>query len=179
MATKTIELTGILEWAKLFESNRDQGEYDVETDGATTVTLLMEDDVFASMKNEGVRKQGKKDPDGKGVRVTFKRPWADQFGRDWAAGAPQVFTPSGDHWALDKDGLIGNGSVGVVYLDVYDTKMGKGCRLQGVQVIDHVSFEGAGGQSSGIKPRDYTSGSSPAPAEPAPAVKQSPGDIPF
>ena len=70
MATKTIELTGTLEWAKLFESNRDNGEYDVETDGATTVTLLMEDDVFKAMKDAGVRKQGKPDPDGKGIRVT-------------------------------------------------------------------------------------------------------------
>ena len=49
MATKTIELTGILEWAKLFEGNRDNGEYDVETDGATTVDIIMDDATFKMM----------------------------------------------------------------------------------------------------------------------------------
>jgi len=175
MATNTIELTGTLEWAKLFESNRDNGEYDIETDGATTVDLIMDEKTLKAMKDAGVRKSAK-EAEG-GYRVKFKRPWKDKFDREWAAGPPKVFGPDGSEWPADE--LIGNGSVGVVFVDVYDTKMGKGCRLSGVQVIDHVSFEGAGGQSSGIKPRDYTSGSSPAPAEPAPAVKQSPGDIPF
>jgi len=181
MATKTIELTGTLEWAKLFESNRDNGEYDVETDGATTVTLLMEDDVFKAMKDAGVRKQGKPDPDGKGIRVTFKRPWKDKFDREWAGGAPKVFTPAGEEWDMSTDGLIGNGSVGVVFLDVYDTKMGKGCRLSGVQVVDHVEFEGGGGGGApAIKPRNYTGQSSETPTpKAAPASKESPGDIPF
>lgn len=186
MATKTIELTGTLEWAKLFEFNRDQGEYDVETDGATTVTLLMDDDVFKMMKDEGVRKQGKPDAEGRGTRVTFKRPWKDKFDRDWAAGPPTVFNPAGSTWDSEADGLIGNGSVGVVYLDVYDTKMGKGCRLNGVQVIDHVVFEstGGGGGSPSIKPKNYTQGQAAAApvakatAAPA-AAKVAPGDIPF
>ena len=179
MATKTIELTGTLEWAKLFESNRDNGEYDADTDGATTVDLIMDETTLAAMKGAGIRKVPKAS-DG-GHRVKFKRPWADQYGRDWAAGPPKVFGPDGSEW---PDGeLIGNGSVGVVFVAVYDTKMGKGCRLNGVQVIDHVAFEGAGGQSAGIKPKDYTSQTAPpkpvtASAPPAP-VKQSPGDIPF
>jgi len=179
MATKTIELTGTLEWAKLFEDNRDNGEYDVETDGATTVDLIMDEKTLKAMKDAGVRKQPK-EAEG-GYRVKFKRPWKDKFDREWAAGPPKVFGPDGSVW---PDGeLIGNGSVGVVFVDVYDTKMGKGCRLNGVQVIDHVSFEGAGGQSAGIKPKDYTSQT--APPKPATAsaptapVKQSPGDIPF
>ena len=180
MATTTIELTGTLEWAKLFEFNRDTGEYDVETDGATTVTLLMEDDVFKSMKDAGVRKQGKIDPDGFGTRVTFKRPWKDKFDRTWAAGPPSVYNPSGTIWDSQEDGLIGNGSVGVVYLDVYDTKMGKGCRLNGVQVIDHVVFESdGGGAGPGIKPKDYTQGRVAAPARAAAPSKEAPGDIPF
>ena len=190
MATKTIELTGTLEWAKLFEFNRDTGEYDVETDGATTVTLLMEDDVFKAMKDAGVRKQGKPDPEGRGTRVTFKRPWKDKFDRDWAAGPPVVYGPAGTSWDSEVDGLIGNGSVGVVFLDVYDTKMGTGCRLNGVQVIDHVPFEaGGGGGAPGIRPRNYTKDQPASAAPPPPAkvtakaaansTKVPPGDIPF
>lgn len=177
MATKTIELHGTLEWAKLFEGNRDNGEFDIETDGATTVDLIMDDETFKAMKDAGVRKQGKPDPEGRGTRVKFKRPWKDQFDREWAAGPPKVFTPSGDAWS-DEDGMIGNGSIGVVFLDVYDTKMGKGCRLNGVQVIDHVVFEADGG--GGVKPRDYTSGSTAESTKAPPAAaKASPGDIPF
>ena len=192
MATNTIELTGTLEWAKLFEFNRDQGEYDEETDGATAVTLLMDDDVYKMMKDSGVQKSGKQDPDGKGTRVTFKRPWKDKFGRDWADGLPTVFNPAGRVWNTEADGLIGNGSVGVVFLDVYDTKKGVGCRLNGVQVIEHILFEstgGGGGSSFGIKPKDYTSGAAESVATPAPvkskdytapaAAKVAPGDVPF
>ena len=74
--------------------------------------------------------------------------------------------------------MIGNGSVGVVYVDVYDTKMGVGSRLSGVQVIDHVVFEseGSGGVSAGIQPKNYYN-STPS-ATPAPS-KSTPGDIPF
>ena len=177
MATKTIELQGILEWVKVFEGNRDNGEFDTETDGATTVDVIMDDATFKMMKDSGVRKQGKPDPDGRGTRVKFKRPWKDKFDREWAAGAPKVFNPSGDAWT-DADGMIGNGSVGVVYVDVYDTKMGVGSRLSGVQVIDHVVFESEGGSgaSAGIQPKNYSNAASTT--APAPS-KATPGDIPF
>ncbi len=189
MATKTIELTGTLEWAKLFEFNRDQGEFDVETDGATSVNLLMDEATFKKMKDAGVRKQGKKDDETGQIKVNFKRAWADKFGRDWAAGPPKVFTPAGNDWDAQEMGLIGNGSTGVVFLDVYDTKMGKGCRLNGVQVVDHVEFESDSGEGGGggfsIKPKDYTGGAAPK-ATPAPAAKPSSkagslgdDDIPF
>jgi len=187
MATKTIELTGTLEWAKLFEFNRDQGEFDIETDGATSVNLLMDEATFKKMKDAGVRKQGKKDDDTGKVRVNFKRPWADKFGRDWSAGPPKVFTPAGTDWDAQVMGLIGNGSTGVVFLDVYDTKLGKGCRLNAVQVIDHVEFEsdsgGDGGGGYSVKPKDYTGGvetkATPSPAAKTKSPKVEDDDIPF
>ena len=176
MATKTIELHGILEWAKLFEGNRDNGEYDVETDGATTVDIIMDADALKVMKEAGVRKQEKPDLEGRGARVKFKRPWKDKFDRTWAAGPPKVYAPDGSPWT-PEDGLIGNGSIGVVYVDVYDTKMGKGSRLAGVQVIDHVSFEGDSDRGSALSPKDYTQ-TQVAP-EPTAPTKESPGDVPF
>tara|TARA_R100001510_G_C7622918_1_gene183428 strand:- start:682 stop:1203 length:522 start_codon:yes stop_codon:yes gene_type:complete len=173
MATTTIELNGIITWAKLFEGNRDMGDYDKETNGACSVDLIMDEDNFKLMKDAGVRKQGKPDPEGRGTVVKFKRPFEDKFGRDWAGGVPEVFRPDGSAWSSDSDGLIGNGSIGVVFLDVYDTKMGKGCRLSGVQVIDHVPFEGSGGGTpSRPQPRDYTSGVTQS-------AKQEMGEVPF
>jgi hypothetical protein len=119
MATKTIEITCTLEWAKLFESNRDNGKYDTETDGATTIDALVDEATSRQIEESGIRKTGK--PEAGGIRYKFKRPWKDQFGRDWAAGPPKVFGPDGSEW---PDGeLIGNGSIGVVFVDVYDSKL--------------------------------------------------------
>ena len=179
MATKTIELTGILEWAKVFESNRDTGDYDQETDGSLTIDIILDDSNLKLMKDSGVRKEGKPDPDGRGVRVKFKRPWKDMYGRDWASGPIKVYTPSGEDW-LDTDGLIGNGSVGVVFVDVYDTTKGVGSRLVGVQVIDHVVFDSDDSMSSpAIKPKVYTPSQTKAPTPTPTPNKAPPGDIPF
>lgn len=176
MATKTIELHGILEWAKLFEHNRDTGPYDVDTDGATTVDIILDDENLKKMQDAGVRKSAKPDTEGRGSRVKFKRGWKDKFDRDWAGGAPDVYGPDGSPW--DGEQLIGNGSIGVVFLDVYDTKMGKGTRLRGVQVIDLVEFDSGGDGGGGApRPRDYTK-STPKAEAPTPS-KAAPGEVPF
>lgn len=183
MATKTIELKGKLEWAKLFEGNRDQGQYDEETDGATTIDILMDAATFKTMQDSGIRKAGK--VEGNLTRVKFKRGWTDPFGRDWAAGPPKVFGTSGAEWG-SNDGLIGNGSEGIVFVEVYDTKKGIGSRLAGVQVINLVTYEAEGGGGSGttITPRDYstvTVSTPPTCSMPPPqaSAKVAPGDIPF
>jgi len=155
MATVVIEIPATLEWAKLFETNRDNGEYDVETDGATTVDIIVDAAGDRIVKDSGIRQVGKP-TDGGGTRYKMKRPWKDKFGRDWAAGAPDVYGPDGSRWSLDTDGLIGNGSTGIVFVEVYDTKMGKGCRLKAVQVVKAVKFEGGDGGSPSISVKDYT-----------------------
>ena len=184
MATKTIELKGTLEWAKLFEGNRDKGQYDEDTDGATTVDILLDSSNLKTMQDAGVRKSGK--VEGDLTRVKFKRGWADQYGRDWAAGPPKVFGPTGNEWG-SNDGLIGNGSEGIVFVEVYDTSKGVGSRLAGVQVINHVVFESEGGGGSGptISPKDYSgqttqaAGASQAAKPAGYSPKVAPGDIPF
>ena len=181
MATKTLEIHGILEWAKLFEDDRDNGEYDVETDGATSIDIIVDPANQAIIEAAGVRKKARPDPDGRGVRYAFKRAWKDKYEREWAEGPPRIFTPAGNAWSKEEDGLIGNGSVGVVYLDVWSGKMGVGSRLSGVQVIDHVTFskEGGGG-SPGLKPKDYTQGQAQAPQSPPPTAAPVVDDnIPF
>lgn len=40
-------------------------------------------------------------------------------------------------------GLIGNGSKGIVKISVYDTRMGKGTRLEGVVVTELVPYDGS------------------------------------
>lgn len=182
MATKTIELKGTLEWAKLFEGNRDQGQYDTATDGATTIDILLDDAGLKIAKDAGVQKKGKRE--GNLTRIKFKRGWSDPFDRDWAGGPPKVFGPSGAEWTRD-DGLIGNGSEGIVFVEVYDTKVGIGTRLAGVQVVDLVAFggDGGGGSAPSISPKDYTNGatktSSPTPAPTDHSDSYMDDEIPF
>ena len=177
MATKTIELDGFIQWAKLFEDDRDNGEYDVETNGATCLDLLMDEENHKKFEASGSRKKAKKDEETGLYRVKFKRPWEDKFDRDWAAGPPDIFTPSGDPWLLETDGRIGNDSFGKVYVDIYDTKMGKGSRFKGVQVIKHVPFEKEGGYT--IKPKDYTKDSPTKQSTSVPVDTVEDDEIPF
>jgi len=154
MATVVVQIPATLEWTKVFEVTRDCGEYDIETDGATTVDIIVDADGEKIIKDAGIRKQGK--PTDGGTRYKMKRPWKDKFDREWAAGAPDVYTPDGSKWDLDTNGMIGNGSTGIVFVEVYDTKMGKGCRLKGLQVINHVPYGDTGGGGTSIKPKNYT-----------------------
>ena len=176
MATKTIELHGIIEWAKLFEHNRD---FKFDPDGITSVDLVMDDSNMEKFRASKIRLGQSPDEQGRGTRVKFKRKWKDSAG-DWAGGAPNVYGPDGSAW--DSETLIGNGSIGAVYVDVYDTKHGPGSRLKAVQVIDHVEYEGSGDSGGGFKPRDYTKQAANSDDVPKKAPKKAPsatGEAPF
>ncbi len=171
---KTIEVFGTLEWAKLFEQNRDMGPYDQETNGATSVTIIVDKDEQKKLKESGSQKKPvmKKLEEEGVIAYNFKRPWEDKYGRDWAGGAPKVFGPDGSAWDLEVDGLIGNGSKGVVVLDVYETAKGVGTRLVAVQVIEHVPYvnpDGSEFKPAGYQPRDFTK-------EAAPTTKETPSE---
>ena len=74
-----------------------------------------------------------------GFRLTVSRPHTGA--EDWMGGAPVVADISGKAWNLDDKGLIGNGSKGIVKVEVYRTKNGLvGTRLMGLQVLDHVVY---------------------------------------
>ena len=155
MATKTIQIPATLEWAKLFETNRDF-KYDQETDGACSVDLIVDEDGVKLIESSGIRKVGKPTDCGN-TRYKMKRPFHLANGPDWACGPPKVYQPNGQPWVLDELGLIGNGSTGVAFVDVYDSTMGVGCRLKAVQVINHIPHESnSNGLSDYVK--DYTNG---------------------
>lgn len=139
MATETIYITGTAMWAKLFERNRDRGSYHEDTDGITCVDLILEKEELDKLKASG--SQLKPRVTDEGLVIKFKRPWVhasiSEFG-----GMAQVVDKDGNDW---DDGVsIGNGSTLEVAVDVYDTQKGKGTRLTGVKVLEHVEFEGDG-----------------------------------
>ena len=141
MATRKVVLTGIAEWAKVFEDNRDlkgfEGAYE-EFDGACTIDMILDKENMDRLSASRSMKKGSPDAEGRGTRVRFVRKF--NTGRDWDSGSPTVLKSDGTKWDMDIDGLIGNGSTVAVTLSVYDTsrKSIVGTRLDRVKVLEHV-----------------------------------------
>ena len=141
MATRKVVLTGIAEWAKVFEDNRDlkgfEGAYE-EFDGACTIDMILDKENMDRLTASRSMKKGSPDAEGGGTRVRFVRKF--NTGRDWDSGSPVVVKSDGTKWDMDVDGLIGNGSTVAVTLSVYDTsrKSIVGTRLDRVKVLEHV-----------------------------------------
>ena len=141
MATRKVVLTGIAEWAKVFEDNRDlkgfEGAYE-EFDGACTIDMILDKENMDRLSASRSMKKGSPDAEGRGTRVRFVRKF--NTGRDWDSGSPVVIKSDGTTWDMDVDGLIGNGSTVAVTLSVYDTsrKSIVGTRLDRVKVLEHV-----------------------------------------
>ena len=141
MATRKVVLTGIAEWAKVFEDNRDmkgfEGAYE-EFDGACTIDMILDKENMDRLIASKSMKKGSPDAEGRGTRVRFVRKF--NTGRDWDSGSPVVVKSDGTTWDMDVDGLIGNGSTVAVTLSVYDTsrKSIVGTRLDRVKVLEHV-----------------------------------------
>ena len=141
MATRKVVLTGIAEWAKVFEDNRDlkgfEGAYE-EFDGACTIDMILDKENMDRLTASRSMKKGSPDAEGRGTRVRFVRKF--NTGRDWDSGSPTVLKADNTKWDMDVDGLIGNGSKVAVTLSVYDTsrKSIVGTRLDRVKVLEHV-----------------------------------------
>ena len=143
MATRKVKLTGIAEWARVFESNRDMDGFDGvyrDHDGACTIDIIMDDANLSTLKASRSMKKGTPDAEGRGTKVKFIRKF--NTGKDWDSGAPIVQKSDGSTWNLSDDGTIGNGSTVEVELSVYDTSRPNivGTRLDKVKVLDHVVY---------------------------------------
>ena len=142
-----LALKGEFLYPKVFEQTRDlkgpDGVWE-EYGGKTTITVLLDADEVKKLVDSGSGKQVTKLSDDGRAMVRFDRPWTHgkfpQYG-----GAPAVVKADGrTRWDIDEDGLIGNGSQGVVHLTTYDSKGRVGTRLEGVQVLEHVPYVSAG-----------------------------------
>lgn len=145
MTTQLIELEGIANWAKVFEANRDMNTDFHGEGGAYTVDVQLEKEELDKLTKSGSRLKPKLGDDG--VSIRFKRKHIHPGGIEELGGPPKVVGPDKE----PIDGLIGNGSRVKVYASVYDTKLGKGTRLEGMQVVDLVEYESEGGEGGGVK----------------------------
>lgn len=143
MPSTQIDVKGKISWAQVFESNRDRGEFHKAKDGMYKVTVTTDKDTVKTLEKEGCRKKIKEVTDG--YEITFDRPHKADY--DWQGGAPIVADITGKAWDLEEKGFIGNGSEGIVKVEIYPSKMGVGTRLLGLQVLDHVVYKSEGGSS--------------------------------
>ena len=172
MATRIVKVTGIAEWAKVFEQNRDltgwkpteeaEGNYE-KFDGACTINMILDDVEVAKLAAAKSPRQPKPDPEGRGMIVKFDRKF--NTGYDWSGGAPSVTKSDGSTWDYDSDGSIGNGSTVEATVAIYDIpKYGNvGSRLESLKVLDHVQY---------IQPQD-DGGSPPSTKKPESAPADS------
>lgn len=116
---KEVTTVGPIEWAKIFEGNREMTGYEgvyEECEGAYTVNQILTKDEFEKLKKAGSQKRPnqKRIMDGELV-VKFERKHlvktkaGDVLAQ--AGGAPKVLGPDGKTWDVEADGLIGNGSM--------------------------------------------------------------------
>ena len=153
--TKYTEVTtiGPIEWARIFEDNRDMQGYEgmyAECEGAYTLTQILDKTQFEKLKKAGSQKKPiqKRLMDGV-IAIKFERKHLvkmnDGTAIEKAGGPPKVVNASGAVWNADVDGLIGNGSIAEVtnLLTSFKGKDGTNiCRttLTKIKIVDHLVY---------------------------------------
>lgn len=156
MATKYVEVTttGPIEWAKVFETNRDMTGYEgayVDFDGAYTLQQKLDKEEFEKLKaSQSSKKPNQKRlMDGELV-IKFERKHKvtrrDGTVLPQAGGAPKVTDADGTPWDADTNGLIGNGSTAevtnlVTIFKGSDGKQYSRTTMTGVKILEHVPVE--------------------------------------
>ena len=144
MADKIVYMSGPVRWAKVFDHNRDKGEYAPEG-GQYTIDIGLDADDAKEVKKWNRLYTGKKDEKAGLTYFQFKRKHT-AFKNDgelieaWS-GPPTVYDDEGNPWTV---GLIGNDSVCTVKLAVNSVGSKTFVRLEGVRVDTLVPFEGGG-----------------------------------
>lgn len=128
MATATYYWSGSARWAKVYDKGDEEyqnWQIEVKLDPASRQLF----------DESGSKLEYRKDDEGEWLKI--RRPWEKKFGDKLKKFDPPV--------VLDKDGnvtdvLIGNGSDVTVKVEVYDTKKGKGTRLEAVRIDKLVPY---------------------------------------
>lgn len=153
MAYKEVTTKGPIEWAKIFEANREMDGYEgayQECEGAYTVVQILSKGEFDKLNKAGTLKKPiqKRLLDGE-IAVKFVREHLvkkkDGTEVPQAGGAPKVVGPNGKPWDLEEDGLIGNGTIAEVtnLINTFkgpEGKMVSRTSLTKVKIIEHVPY---------------------------------------
>jgi hypothetical protein len=125
MANKTYYLRGIIDWAKV---NKPDPKFDVYT-----LDLTPDEDSFKLFEESGLQlklREGKN-----GTFIKLRRAVSKKKNNELVQlGPPQVVLKNEDGTFSPFTGNIGNGSIGVCKVRVYDTPKGPGHELVTVAV---------------------------------------------
>ena len=132
MATKEYYLSGMAKWAKVYPENRDE-RFD-----RWTLDLFLDDKSWGKLADSGLQLKEREEEDGRYVKISRSCTRKDKDGAEVAVDPPSVLNAEGE--AITD--LIGNGSEVTCKVQIYDTRMGKGHRLEAVRVDNLIEYEG-------------------------------------
>lgn len=151
---KEVTTVGPIEWAKIFESNREMEGYEgayADCDGAYTVTQILTKEELEKLKKTGSQKKPimKRLTEDGVLAIKFERKHEvktkDGTVIAQAGGAPKVFGPDGKPWDVEVDGLIGNGTIAEV-TNLVSTFLGQDGKpisrtsILKIKVLEHVPY---------------------------------------
>jgi hypothetical protein len=133
MATTFHYFTGKTKWPKIRPDRPD----DYQGVKAWKIPVYLDKDNIKALQDAGLRMRPKKDEDGS--FVTFRRPLNKEIGGKIVDFDPPTVIDKNNQ-PLDPK-IIGNGSVVTVKISAFDTRMGKGHRLESVRVEELVEYK--------------------------------------
>lgn len=145
MASQYITLTGTVSYAKVYEHQKDTK---FNEDGVYSLNLYPDAASTIQLKSAGSRVKWNEDETGKYVKLSKDHVRLVKD-KDTGEETKEVLGPPEVGMGLDEDRhlipfdkLIGNGSKVAVGVVIYDSKFGKGTRLEAVNVLEHIPYEG-------------------------------------
>lgn len=141
MATTYHKWKGAFKWAKVHEGQKDT-QFDER--GWYSLNLYPQDKAtWKDIDASGIKVKRRTDEDGEFIQL--KRIHEGEIGGSHTVfGPPKVFIMTEDG-PNPFGGAIGNGSKGVVNVALFDSRYGKGHRLNSILVTDLVEYEGGNG----------------------------------
>ena len=127
MASKDYYFSGEAKWAMLFAPDKEYKNY--------KITVNLDEPSKVKYLESGL--QGRPKTDDGGFWVTFRRPETKEIKGDLKRfEKPKVVNDLGE----EVTDFVGNGSKVTVRVTVYDTRRGKGHRLEAVRVDELVKY---------------------------------------
>jgi len=135
MSTKVLYFHGTAKWAQLGLGPTPEDNADKEYK-SWKLNLYLSDDSWEDFARSGLQLKAKEDEDGR--YVTFRRPFSKVIKDDLVKFEPPKVT---DAEGVGFRDYIGNGSEVIIKVATFDTRKGRGHRLEEVKVVTLVDFK--------------------------------------